>query len=279
MKLVPLSVLSLCFVATCVHAQDSKPAAGPPKLPFDGTRWIVVLKPDAEAEKLGERNIEDTLVFEDSKLLSMAGKQNGFPAGKYEAGQKWARAEIQTTDQRAKCEWQLEPGESEIKGTMVATRIDGSRIRYSLTGQRATPLEGTRWAIQLEPDAEGRKAGEKPRDDTLVFARNMVSSTGAGLPPTVYTLTKGGGIQDPETLNVSVERILEHGGRVRWTAEFSGDTVKGLVVSAPGGGAQQTHVVQGKRITSAGDSAPNEAGVRIKESKDPEKKDEKKDGR
>jgi hypothetical protein len=258
-RTVSFQVLTCCL-ALAIGAQAQQPASrqstipeqpgvvprrAPPG-PFEDAKWVVTLTPDKEAEKLGEKPVEDALSFEGAKFSSHIGKQHGFPASRFETGQSWARAECLAPDGRSKCEWRLEGKGDRVEGTMVSTRSEGTIVNYKVEGVRASALEGTRWAIKLEPDEAGKKQGDKPAFDSLVFACGKLrrgTNAGKGLPPASYTVAKQG---DKQVL--SAESVGESGERTGWSAEFENDTVKGLVRTTGKDGKETMHSFEGKQM-------------------------------
>lgn len=234
-------------------SRQSPPAGQPgviprraPPGPFESSRWVVTLTPEKEAEKAGEKPLEDSLQFESGKMTSLVGKVHGFPTTTFETAQAWARAEVAAADGRSKCEWRLEAKGDRLEGTMTSTRGEGTIVQYKLEGTRAPALEGTHWAIKLEPDEEGKKNGDKPAFDSLIFACGKFrrgGQAGKGLAPASYTLVKNG---NKHTL--SAEAVEEGGERVLWSAEFDGDIVKGLLRTAKKDGKEVTRSFEGKQM-------------------------------
>src|SRR5262245_13840239 len=84
------------------------PARRAPPGPFESAKWIVTLTPDKEAEKAGEKSIEDAVSFDGAKFSSHVGKEHGFPAARFERGPGWARVESVAADGHSKCQWRFE---------------------------------------------------------------------------------------------------------------------------------------------------------------------------
>ena len=232
--------------------QPGQPGAVPrraPPGPFESARWVVTLTPEKEAEKTGEKPVEDSLHFDSGKMTSLVGKNHGFPAASFETAQSWARAEVAAADGRSKCEWRLEAKGDRLEGTMVSTRGEGTIVQYRLEGTRAPALEGTHWAIKLEPDDEAKKNGDKPAFDSLVFACGKFrrgSQAGKGMAPAAYTLVKNGSKQ-----TLSAESVDENGERMLWSADFEGDIVKGLLRTTKKDGKEVTRSFEGKQMVEA----------------------------
>ena len=221
------------------------PARKAPPGPFEGAKWVVTLTPDKDAEKTGEKPIEDALWFEGAKFSSHVGKEHGFPPARFERGQNWARAECIAQDGRSKVEWRLEAKGDRVEGTMVSTRGEGTIVNYKVEGLRASPLEGTRWAIKIEPEEKDKKdETKKPVFDSLVFTCGKLKrGAGSATAAATYTLTKTG---DKQVL--SAEALADSGERTVWSAEFEKDTVKGVVRTSTKDGKETTQTFEGTKM-------------------------------
>lgn len=131
------------MLAALVLALRSGPltAAEPAADPFVGT-WKIKVTPDAASKEAGEKEFEDTLIFEGGKLTATECVPYGFNPSPYSTYQYRAASSFEskmTSDEHGTAVWSGEVSTDtpdQIGGTKVWTKKDGNAIRYTFTGER-----------------------------------------------------------------------------------------------------------------------------------------------
>jgi hypothetical protein len=103
------------------------------------TKWTIIIEPDEEARKAGDRKMDDLMTFVGGKVNTEWGKKHGYPAPDYEEdtrrfGPTKFTAESKNKD-GDKAKWSGTITGGSISGDIVVTKKDGSELRYSFSGE------------------------------------------------------------------------------------------------------------------------------------------------
>ena len=107
---------------------------------FVGT-WKVVVTPDEDARKAGEKEIKDVFTFKGSQFESKTFKAHGFPAVQYEEDTRAGIvASFKATAKSAKgagtATWTGTSTAGEMQGELSWTKADGTEVKYTIKGTR-----------------------------------------------------------------------------------------------------------------------------------------------
>ena len=135
---------------------------------LENTTWVVMLAPDSEAEKKGEKPYSDKLTFKNNKIESESGSKKGFEPTSYtvaKQGENWVLRAEQKSGSQTKAVWVGEIAGQSLRGTMTLTDDKGEPKKYNFTGEREVPGAGTgRTPGQGGTDPAGR-GGKDPATD------------------------------------------------------------------------------------------------------------------
>ena len=123
-------VLSLVLAPAAAFARDA----------FDGT-WKVVVTPDEDTRKAGEKEFKDTFTFKGSQFESKACKAHGFPAVQYEEDTRAGivasfKAVAKSTKGKGEATWTGTSTAGEMQGELVWKKADGTELKYTIKGTR-----------------------------------------------------------------------------------------------------------------------------------------------
>ena len=108
-------------------------------LPLDGTTWQVNVTPDTASAKDGEKSFNDTLIFDDGKVVMTECLKYGFGASAYttsQAGEKWSFKTEQKSPEKGNSQWSGEITGESIRGDMSWTKKDGESFHYAFEGKK-----------------------------------------------------------------------------------------------------------------------------------------------
>ena len=109
---------------------------------LEGTTWSVKATPDAMAAQKGEKPFDDSLIFKDGKVTMSACVKMGFAPSGYTAipgsSGSWAFLTQQVSPSQGTTRWMTTFTGEAVKGTMTWTKQDGSVLRYTVEGKKAT---------------------------------------------------------------------------------------------------------------------------------------------
>ena len=120
--------------------------------PLDGTKWKLRGRPDEAAKRMGEKPSKDTLIFKEGHMTSTSCVKYGFRASPYTAAQSgttWAFGTEQMSPKDGKTAWSGTVNGEVLTGTMVWTKMDGSRFRYTFEGRKARRPRFLSWLSSL----------------------------------------------------------------------------------------------------------------------------------
>lgn len=137
---------------------------------------------------------------------------------------------------------------------MVGVVVAGGRIVGAAESQNpaSSPLEGTKWVVQMTPDTASQQKGEKSFSDTLVFENGkvwMTECTKAGFESSQYTLSPAG-----EAWTFATEQVSLKEGRSAWTAAIQNETIKGSMTWTKKDGSTINYDFEGVKEEASGQS-------------------------
>ena len=107
---------------------------------LDGTKWQIVVTPDAAAKKAGEKVSKDTLIFKGEQMTSTACVKYGVAHSAYTAAGTSAPPSFQaeqTSAKEGKMTWSGQVTGGTVSGTAVWTKKNGQVLNYSFSGKKA----------------------------------------------------------------------------------------------------------------------------------------------
>ena len=107
---------------------------------FVGT-WKVVVTPDEDARKAGEKEFKDTFIFKGDQLETKAWKDRGFTSAKYEEDTRAGivasfKAEAKSAKQQGTATWTGTSTAGEMQGELVWKKKDGKELKFTIKGTR-----------------------------------------------------------------------------------------------------------------------------------------------
>jgi hypothetical protein len=128
--IAPALLVLLALTATPSFARDA----------FAGT-WKVVVTPDEDARKAGEKEFKDTFTFKGDQFESKACKDHGFAATKYEEDTRAGIvASFKAVGKSPKGEgtatWTGTSTAGEMQGELVWKKADGTELKFTIKGTR-----------------------------------------------------------------------------------------------------------------------------------------------
>ena len=107
---------------------------------FVGT-WKVVVTPDEDARKAGEKEFKDTFTFKGDQLETKAWKDRGFSSAKYEEDTRAGivasfKAVAKSTKNQGEATWTGTSTAGEMQGELVLKKPDGTELKYTIKGTR-----------------------------------------------------------------------------------------------------------------------------------------------
>ena len=133
--MVPLGLFMLMLLPSFAATQTAPAAA------LDGTAWAVKVTPDAAAMKMGEKVFEDVIMFNGGLVAMSECVKAGFKPSSYAAqkdGEGWSFSTEQVSEKEGKSVWSGDILAGKIKGTMTATKKDGTILKYSFEGTKGS---------------------------------------------------------------------------------------------------------------------------------------------
>lgn len=116
----------------------------------------------------------------------------------------------------------------------------------------SSPLEGTRWAVQVIPDPQAQQKGEKPFSDTLVFENGevwMTECVKVGFESSPYTLSPAG-----QAWTFATEQVSPKEGRSKWTASIQDNAIRGTFNWTKKDGTTLNYNFEGTKEEASGPS-------------------------
>jgi hypothetical protein len=130
-KSVPIALSLVALIAATALAV--------PRDAFWGT-WKVVVTPDEDAQKAGEKEFKDTLTFKGDQFLSAACKKRGFESAQYTEDTRAGVAATFKCEAKSKTQgtatWSGTSTGSDINGEMTWKKPDGTELHYTYKGTR-----------------------------------------------------------------------------------------------------------------------------------------------
>jgi hypothetical protein len=125
-----LAALAVAVTASAALAVDA----------FKGS-WKMKLEPEPDSQSAGARAMDDTVVFKGDNLVAAKLTAKGWPPAKCDTDTRGGMG-LATFTATAKhksegtMKWTGSITGSEMKGTMIWTKADGTELRYEFTGSR-----------------------------------------------------------------------------------------------------------------------------------------------
>ena len=116
----------------------------------------------------------------------------------------------------------------------------------ALANPRVPDLDGTKWQLDVKPDAMAKDKGEKAFKETLSFADGnaTLSSPIVGSSPSPYFVTKSG----EKDVTFKTERDSAREGNVVWTGTVHGKDLNGKLVFTKLDGSVLTYTFKGEKL-------------------------------
>jgi hypothetical protein len=107
---------------------------------FVGT-WKVVVTPDEDTRRAGEKEFKDTFTFKGDQFESKACKDHGFAATKYEEDTRAGivaafKAVAKSAKGQGTATWTGTSTAGEMQGELVWKKADGTELKYTVKGTR-----------------------------------------------------------------------------------------------------------------------------------------------
>jgi hypothetical protein len=121
--------------------QEKAPPQKAPAAPLEGTRWSVMMTPDAAAKEKGEASFEEVLIFEGGKVTMTTCQTYGFAPSPYTAttsGDIVSFMTRQSGSEAGKSTWTGDFKGNTVNGTMVWTKPDETIVSYAYAGKKVT---------------------------------------------------------------------------------------------------------------------------------------------
>ncbi|MEA2709997.1 MAG: hypothetical protein QOF78_2598 [Phycisphaerales bacterium] len=107
---------------------------------FNGA-WKVVVTPDEDARKAGEKEFKDVFTFKGGMFESKSCKAHGFPAVQYEEDTRKGivatfKANAKSTKGEGAATWTGTSTAGEMQGELTWKKADGTELKYTIKGTR-----------------------------------------------------------------------------------------------------------------------------------------------
>src|SRR5688500_2720465 len=129
-RAIVVTLIALLFVPSLALARDA----------FNG-KWNVVVTPDEDARKAGEKEFKDVFTFKGSMVESKACQEKGLPSVQYEEDTRACIvASFKATAKSAKGEgeatWTGTSTAGEMQGELTWKKKDGKELKFTIKGTR-----------------------------------------------------------------------------------------------------------------------------------------------
>lgn len=113
-------------------------------------------------------------------------------------------------------------------------------------GNQIADLDGTTWALTVEPDAMAKDKGETGFKETLKFfdGKASLSAPKVGVPEAPYTVSK----VDTKEWTFATKRASVAEGSSIWTGTIHGDSIAGKLVVTKSDGAALSYTFKGYKL-------------------------------
>ena len=131
------SSLSLALILVAAFTAT---ALAVPRDAFVGT-WKVVVTPDEDAQKAGEKEYKDTFTFKGDQFTSAACKAHGFESAQYTEDTRAGitatfKCENKSKKNQGTATWTGTSTGSGISGELTWKKADGTELHYTFKGER-----------------------------------------------------------------------------------------------------------------------------------------------
>ena len=114
-------------------------------------------------------------------------------------------------------------------------------------GNHLGVLDGTTWALTVEPDAMAQENGATPFRETLKFndGKAALSDPKVGVLEAPYTVSRGGGTG----WSFHTQRSSAAEGTSTWTGTVDGNSIEGKLVLIKSGGLVLIYTFKGYKLS------------------------------
>lgn len=111
--------------------------------PFEGTKWKVLVTPDEDAQKAGEKEFKDALVFKGGKFTAETCLKYGFGPVEYKeemapGGLAASFTAEPISEKEGTAKWHGTITAGQMTGEMIWTKKDGTVLNYAFKGEKSS---------------------------------------------------------------------------------------------------------------------------------------------
>ena len=128
---------------------------------------------------------------------------------------------------------------------VAALSIGGQQVMAARQASTPSGLDGTRWSVQVTPDAAAAKQGEKSSKDTLSFKDGKLTSTACGKYG--FASSAYNGTQTGAMWSFSTEQVSKKAGKTAWSGEANGEAIRGTMTWMKKDGSTLRYTFTGRK--------------------------------